>query len=98
IHSVLGFSTYVPDWIKTYAKLWATNQMPDSEFITGLDFMLKHRVIVISNLQYSEQNSISAVPNWLRNTAGWWVNDLITQQEFVNSLQYLIEEQIIEIS
>ena len=97
LYDVLGFSTYIPDWIKTYAELWATGDVSDSEFITGLDFMLDHHIIVIPNLHYSEQNTVSNVPNWIRNNADWWVNDLISQQEFVNSLKYLIEEQIIEI-
>ena len=97
IYDILGFSSYIPDWIKTYAELWATGDISDSEFITGLDFMLEHNIIVIPNLQYSEQNFVSNIPNWIRNNADWWANDLISQQEFVNSLEYLIEEQIIEI-
>ena len=97
IYDILGFSTYIPNWIKTYAELWATGDMSDSEFILGLDFMLEHHIIVIPNLQYSEENSVSSIPNWIRNNADWWANDLISQQEFVNSLEYLIEEQIIEI-
>ena len=98
LYDILGFSTYVPDWIKTYAKLWATGDMSDSEFISGLDFMLEHNIIVIPNLQYSEENLVSDIPNWIRNNANWWVNDLISQQEFVDSLEYLIEKQIIEIN
>ncbi|MBI4131767.1 MAG: hypothetical protein HY476_04685, partial [Nitrosarchaeum sp.] len=98
LYDILGFSPYIPDWIKTYAELWATGDVSDSEFISGLDFMLEHHIIVIPNLQYSEENSVSSIPNWIRNNADWWVNDLISQQEFVNSLEYLIEEQIIEIT
>jgi hypothetical protein len=97
IYDVLGFSPDIPDWIKTYAKLWATGDVSDSEFISGLDFMLEHHIIVIPNLQYSGQNYVSDIPNWVRNNANWWANDLISQQEFVNSLEYLIEKQIIEI-
>ncbi|HET9010112.1 MAG TPA: hypothetical protein VFN17_08345 [Nitrosarchaeum sp.] len=97
IYDVLGFSTFIPDWIKTYAKSWAIGDMSDSEFISGLDFMLEHHIIVIPNLRYSEQNFVSDIPNWIRNNANWWANDLISQQEFINSLEYLIEEQIIEI-
>jgi len=98
LYDILGFSTYVPDWIKTYAKMWATGDMSDSEFITGLDFMLKHHIIVIPNLQYSEENSVSVIPYWIRNNADWWADGLISQQEFVDSLEYLIEKQIIEIN
>ena len=98
IYDILGFSTYIPDWIKTYAELWAMGDMSDAEFISGLDFMLEHHIIIIPNLQYSEENFVSSIPNWIRNNADWWANDLISQQEFVNSLEYLIEEQIIEIN
>ena len=98
IYDILGFSTYIPDWIKTYAKLWATGDVSNSEFISGLDFMLEHNIIVIPNLQYSKENFVSDIPNWIRNNADWWANDLITQQEFVDSLEYLIEKQIIDIN
>ena len=98
IYDVLGFSTYIPEWIKTYAELWALGDMSDSEFISGLDFMLEHHIVVIPNLQYSEENFVSSIPDWIRNNAGWWANNLISQQEFVNSLEYLIAEQIIEIT
>jgi len=98
IYDILGFSTYIPNWIKTYAELWAVGNVSDSEFISGLDFMLEHHIIVIPNLQYSEENSVNGIPNWIRNTANWWSHDIISQQEFVNSLKYLIQEQIIEIN
>ena len=97
LYDILGFSTVIPNWIKTYAELWATGDISDSEFISGLDFMLEHNIIVIPNLNYSEQNFVSDIPNWIRYNADWWANDLISQQEFVDSLEYLIKEQIIEI-
>lgn len=97
LYDILGFSTVIPNWIKTYAELWATGDISDSEFISGLDFMLEHNIIVIPNLNYSEQNFVSDIPNWIKNNADWWANDLISQQEFVDSLEYLITEQIIEI-
>lgn len=97
IYDVLGFHTYIPDWIKTYAKLWTTGEVSDTQFMHGLDFMLKNKIIVIENSPYSVDNSISFVPNWIRHNALWWADNLISQQEFVNSLKYLIEEDIIEI-
>jgi hypothetical protein len=97
IYDVLGFSTVIPDWIKTYANLWSIGDISDSEFLIGLDFMLKNKIIVIPNLLYSEKASVSSIPDWLRNTAMWWSDDLITQHEFINSLKFLIIEEIIEI-
>ena len=95
IFDVLGFSTYVPEWIKTYAQNWAKGDITDSEFMTGLDFMLKNKIIVIQNLDFSKNNSVGDVPPWFRNTAHWWSNDLISQQEFINAIKYLIQEDII---
>ena len=94
IFSVLGFSTYIPDWIKTYAQNWATGDISDQEFMAGLDFMLQNKIIVISNFNY-DHSSINDIPSWFRNTAHWWSNGLISQQEFINSVKYLIQEDII---
>jgi hypothetical protein len=94
IYSVLGFSTYIPDWIKTYAQNWASGEISDQEFMGGLDFMLQNNIIVISNFNY-EHSSIDNVPSWFRNTAHWWSTDLISQQEFINSIKYLIQEDVI---
>jgi hypothetical protein len=95
IYDVLGFSTYVPEWIKTYAENWASGEISDHEFIIGLEFMLDNRIIVIPNFDYSLQQSIDDIPSWFRNTAHWWATDLISQQEFINSIKYLIQEDII---
>ena len=94
IYDILGFSTYVPDWIKTYAKNWAAGDISDHEFMDGLDFMLKNKMMVIPNIN-SATSSVDEIPHWFRNTAHWWSVDLISQQEFINSIKYLIQEDII---
>ncbi len=94
IYDILGFSTDIPDWIKIYAKNWATGDISDSEFISGLDFMLQNKIIVIPNTDYLN-SSIDDVPSWFRNTSHWWSNDLISQQEFINSIKFLIQKDII---
>ena len=94
IYSVLGFSTFIPDWIKAYAKNWAVGDVSDDEFMTGLDFILQNKIIGIPNFTYND-SSINHIPSWFRNTSHWWSNDLISQQEFLNSIKYLIREDII---
>jgi len=94
IYDVLGFSTDIPDWIKTHAKNWATGDISDSEFMSGLDFMIKNKIIVIPGVDYVD-SSIDDVPSWFRNTSHWWANDLISQQEFINSIKFLIQKDII---
>ena len=94
IYHALGFFTYIPDWIKTYAKGWSTGEISDKEFIYGLDFMLQNKIIIISDLDDSSF-VVDAIPSWFRNTAFWWSTDLISQQEFINSIKYLIQEDVI---
>jgi len=94
IYDILGFSTDVPDWIKTYAKNWATGGISDSEFISGLNFMIQNKIIVIPNGD-SPYSTVDEVPSWFRNTSHWWSSDLISQQEFINSLKFLIQKDII---
>jgi hypothetical protein len=94
IYDVLGFYTYIPDWIKNYAQNWATGDISDTEFMSGLNFMIQNKIIVIPNLD-NDSLSTDDVPSWFRNTAHWWSNDLISQQEFINSIKYLIQEDIL---
>ena len=94
IYDVLGFSTDIPDWIKIYAKNWAIGDISDSEFMSGLDFMLQNKIIVIPGIDYID-SSIDEVPSWFRNTSHWWANDSISQQEFINAIKFLIQKDII---
>ena len=94
IHTILGFSTYIPDWIKDYARNWATGEISDKEFMIGLDFMIQNKIIIISDID-STSFSTEDIPSWFRNTSNWWATGLISQQEFINSIKYLIQEDII---
>jgi len=99
IYNILGYADpiLVPNWIRIDAELWATGKITDSEFVTGIEFMLENNIIMISNIS-SGSISGDEIPDWVRNTAHWWSQDLISEDEFVNSLKFLIEERIIEIN
>jgi len=72
--------------------------IPDSAFVTGIEFMLENNIIQISNISSSESASDDEIPQWIRNNAHWWSKDLISEDEFVNSLKFLIQEGIIKIN
>jgi len=99
IYNILGYADPVPlpPEMKLDAELWATGKITDSEFVTGIEFMLENNIIMISNIS-SGSISGDEIPDWVRNTAHWWSQDLISEDEFVNSLKFLIEERIIEIN
>ena len=100
IYNVLGYSDplSLPDWIRNNAEWWATGQIPDSTFVTGIEFMIQNEIITISNIPSSKTTSSNEIPDWIRNSAHWWSQDLISEDEFVNSLEFLIKDGIIIIN
>ncbi len=93
-------STYaegVPAWVKNNAGWWADGTISESEFIQGIQFLIKDGVIVITPTEVSAEKSQS-VPAWVKNNAGWWAEDTITDGEFVNGIQHLIQTGVISIT
>lgn len=99
IYNILGYEDPVPlpTWIQDYAGQWATGAIPDSTFVTGIEFLIENNIIMISNMPF-QNISDDEIPNWIRNNALWWSQDLISEDEFVNSLKFLIQEEIIVIN
>lgn len=88
----------IPKWIKTNAKWWSTNQIPDSDFSRGLEHLIRIGVITIpQNTNPEQAESETQIPEWLRKNAGWWSQDLLSDEEFAQSIQYLIVHGIIRI-
>jgi len=91
-------SLEIPKWVKTNAKWWSTNQIPDSDFVKGLEHLIKTDVITIPlNTNPEQAESETHIPGWLRKNAGWWSQDLLSDEEFAQSIQYLIVNGIIKI-
>ena len=88
----------VPEWIKNNAEWWSEGQIGDSDFVGGIQFMIKEKIINIPDLP--EQASATAeehVPDWIRNNAGWWADGLISDDDFVSGIKYLVEQGIIQV-
>ena len=100
IYNVLGYEDpiSVPDWIKNNAEWWAIGEISDSDFVSGIEFMVENNLIMVSNISPSGNVSSEEIPIWIRNNAHWWSQDLISEDEFVNSLKFLIQEKIIMIN
>ena len=92
-----AFAVNVPDWVKNTAGWWADEQIPDSAFLQGIQFLIKERIIVVPLTETTESTGSQEVPSWIKNNAGWWSNNQISDDEFVNSIQYLIRVGIITI-
>ena len=87
----------VPSWIKNNAKWWSQKQIGDSDFVSGIQYMIKEKIVNIPNLPESSQTSEQKVPDWIRNNAGWWADGLITEDDFVKGIEYLVKVGIITI-
>jgi len=90
-----AFAENVPDWVKNNAGWWADDQIDDSSFLQGIQFLIKEGIIVIPPTETSERSGTQEIPTWVKNNAGWWADDKISEEEFVNAITYLIRVGII---
>ncbi|MFB5635831.1 MAG: peptidase [Nitrosopumilus sp.] len=80
----------VPSWVKNNAGWWADGTISESEFLTGISFLIKDGIIKVPSTSISSETS-DKVPSWVKNNAGWWADGTISDGEFVNGIQHLIK-------
>ena len=92
-----GFTVSVPTWVKNTAGWWSEDKISEGEFVKGIEFLIKERII--DNVKTgSVESTSSGVPTWVKNTAGWWSEDKISEGEFVKGIEYLVKTGIIQVS
>ena len=88
----------VPDWIKNNAKWWSEGQIGEADFITGIQYMMKEKIIDIPDLpEQASEKAEEKVPDWIKNNAKWWAEGLIGEDDFVNGIKWLVEHGIIRV-
>ena len=88
------FGFTIPDWIKNNAEWWATDQIPDSAFLDGMEYLINEGIIIVE-IPASIDSDTEEIPGWIKNTAGWWAEDKIHDVTFVSAIKYLISVGII---
>jgi len=101
-NSLAQEDTQIPDWIKDVAEWWASGDISEIEFLTGIEYLINNNIISIDFVPcndkiQSQYGDIKSVPDWIKNNASWWSDNLIDDTDFINGLQYLIEYKIIKI-
>src|SRR3990172_4365575 len=86
----------VPEWIKNNARWWSSDQISDSEFISGIEHLMEENIIVIPD-SVKSQNTGQNIPFWIKNTAEWWSQDIVSNDEFVAALEFLVKNGIIRL-
>ena len=85
----------IPTWVKNNAKWWSEDLFNNTDFATGINYLIKQGVIH-GTIASSESNSSVKIPEWIKTSADWWTNGLISDKEFTDEIQYLISVRIIK--
>jgi hypothetical protein len=86
----------IPAWIKNNAGWWADDLIGDSDFVSGIQYLITEKIMTIPTTP-SGTSSSEEIPAWIKNNAGWWADDLIGDSDFVSGIQYLITEGIMSV-
>ena len=86
----------MPYWIKTNASWWASNKISDSDFIAGIQYMIKNEIIRLDT-KTVEKNSSNIILTWIKNNAKWWSAGKISDENFLEGIKYLITTGVINI-
>jgi len=92
----LNIPQTVPTWIKNTAGWWATDKIPDEEFVKSLQFLIENNIITVQSLGKTQSN-LQTIPTWIKNTAGWWATDKIPDEEFLKGINFLIDNGLLVI-
>lgn len=86
----------IPEWIKNNAGWWADGQIADSDFISGIQYLIKENIIQVPKTE-SGESITKEVPEWIKNNAGWWADGLISDDDFIKGIQFLIQNGIMQV-
>jgi len=87
----------IPYWVKNNAGWWAKDKISDNDFITGIEYLIKNKIISISS-QNNKEDSSDVIPSWIKNNAGWWSAGKISDEDFLSGIKYLIENSVIKVN
>jgi hypothetical protein len=90
--------TAIPEWIKNNAGWWADGAIGDSDFVQGIQFLIKEGIMKIPPTTQGPGSGGNEIPEWIKNNAGWWANGDIDDNSFVQGIQFLIKEGIMKIT
>jgi len=86
----------IPYWIKANASWWASDKISDNDFIVGIQYLVKNKIIRLDS-ESVEKNSPNIIPSWIKNNAKWWSAGKISDEEFLIGIKYLITNGTINV-
>ncbi|KAG2472406.1 MAG: TPR repeat-containing protein [Nitrosopumilales archaeon] len=85
--------TFIPTWVKNNAGWWGVGIIGDSDFITGIKYLIENDIIVIDPPESSGLTS-EPIPIWIKNNAKWWAADQISNEDFLSGIFFMIQNGI----
>ena len=103
---IVKSSLSIPKWIKNNAGWWASDEIDDDAFLTGIAYMVSNKILEIPSSENEESNYDdvlknnpgSKIPSWIKNNAGWWADGIINDEDFATGIQYLVKNGIITVN
>ena len=91
-------SIEIPVWVKKNARWWSENKIGDSDFVKGIEYLIKQEIIKVpkTNADTTIPES-QKIPSWIKNNAGRWASNQIADSDFVKGIEYLIKSGIIKV-
>jgi hypothetical protein len=89
-------SATIPIWIKNNAAWWSEQQIDDSDFVAGIEYLITNGIITVPGVEVGATTT-SEIPDWIKNNAGWWADSLITDEDFTEAMQWLVANGVIQI-
>lgn len=90
--------TQIPSWIKNNAGWWASDQIDDSSFVQGIQYLIKEGIMKIPPTSQGSSSGNNQIPSWIKTNAGWWAGGQIDDNTFVQGIQWLITNGIMKVS
>jgi hypothetical protein len=81
----------IPLWIKNSADSWSKNKISSSDFLVGIQYMIKQNLVKTS----TSKHELKIIPSWVANSAGWWSSGLISNDDFVRGIEFLVKRGLI---
>ncbi|MGI9565576.1 MAG: hypothetical protein ACR2LL_01005 [Nitrosopumilus sp.] len=88
-------SQVIPEWIKTNAGWWANDEIDDNTFVSGIQYLIKEKIISVSSSSSSNENTTQEIPDWIKNNAEWWSQEMISDDDFLKGIEFLVKNGII---
>ena len=90
LHDASATYVQIPSWVRNNAKWWAENQISDSDFVSGIQYLIQQHIVMIPSVSSESNPSLTQIPYWIKSNAGLWAESKISDGDFIKAVQYLI--------